>query len=97
MIGTLINPKMIAPFRTVIPMGAPKICMINWFMMVRPMKPHTTDGIAARSSITIFSVSLSLGEQNSEMKSAEPKPNGTAISMESIETLTVPAIRANTP
>ena len=94
MMGTLINARMMAPFRTVRPMGAPNNSIISWFMMVRPMNPHTTEGIAAKSSITIFRVSLSFGLQNSEMKRAAPKPNGTAMTIARTVTLMVPVISA---
>jgi glycogen operon protein len=58
---------------------------------------HTTDGMAASSSMTTFRVSLSLGPQNSEMKIAAPSPNGTAMIMARPVTLNVPIMRANAP
>ena len=61
------------------------------------MKPHTTLGIAASSSITIFSVSRTRGRQNSERKTAAPRPNGTAISIASAVTLNVPTMSASVP
>jgi hypothetical protein len=61
------------------------------------MNPQTTEGIAASSSITTFSVSLVFFPQNSETKIAAPSPNGTAISIASTVTLAVPAISASTP
>jgi hypothetical protein len=62
-----------------------------------PMKPQTTEGIAAKSSITIFKVSLVRWPQNSETKMAAPRPKGTAINIASSVTLAVPAISARTP
>src|SRR5437763_551819 len=50
--------------------------MMSGFITVSPMKPHTTDGMAASSSITILSHSLTRGAQNSETKTAAPTPNG---------------------
>ena len=35
--------------------------MISWLITVRPMKPQTTLGMAASSSMTIFSVSVTRG------------------------------------
>ena len=64
---------------------------------VRPMKPQTTLGMAASSSMTILSVSLSLGPQNSETKMAAPRPNGTASSMATAVTDRVPTVRARVP
>ena len=61
------------------------------------MKPQTTDGIAASSSMTILSVSLHLLPQNSETKTAAPSPNGTAITIASTVTLNVPTMSASTP
>ena len=66
-------------------------------MTEMPMNPHTTEGIAASSSITIFSVSRTRGPQNSETNTAAPSPNGTAISIASPVTLNVPAMSASTP
>ena len=71
--------------------------MISGFITVSPMKPQTTDGMAASSSMTILSVSFTRGPQNSETKIAAPMPNGTAITMASAVTLAVPAISASTP
>ena len=69
--------------------------MISGFITVRPMKPQTTEGIAASSSMTIFSVSFDARPQNSETKTAAPSPNGTAMSIASPVTLTVPTISAS--
>ena len=71
--------------------------MITRFITVSPMKPHTTDGMAASSSMVTLSDSLARGPQNSEMKTAAPMPNGTASAMASRVTLAVPAISASTP
>ena len=64
---------------------------------VRPMNPHTTLGMAASSSMTILSVSLSLGPQNSETKMAAPSPNGTASRIATAVTDSVPTVRARVP
>ena len=64
---------------------------------VSPMKPHTTLGIAARSSITILSVSLSRLPQNSEMKIAAPSPIGTASAIATPVTDNVPSVSASVP
>ena len=61
------------------------------------MNPQTTEGIAASSSMTILRVSLSLGPQNSDTKTAAASPAGTAITMASSVTEAVPAIRARIP
>ena len=62
-----------------------------------PMKPHTTEGTAARSSITILSVSFVRLRQNSDTNTAAPRPKGTAMTMESSVTLSVPTISAPAP
>ena len=97
MIGTLISARTRPPFSTFRPMGVSNSLMITGFITVSPMNPHTTDGMAASSSITILSVSLIRCPQNSETKIAAPMPNGTAINMASAVTLAVPAISASAP
>ena len=63
-------------------------------MMLSPMKPQTTDGVAARSSTSTFSVSRVLPVANSPMKIAAPRAKGTATSIAPTVTLAVPTIRA---
>ena len=67
MIGTLMSARIIPPFRMFTPTGAPVYFTISRLITVSPMKPHTTLGMAASNSMTIFSVSLTFGPQNSEM------------------------------
>ena len=62
-----------------------------------PMKPHTTEGIAASNSMIILSISFMRPVQNSEMNIAAPRPKGTAIAMARMVTLPVPTISASTP
>ena len=64
--GTLMSARMIPPFSTLTPTGAPVVVTISLLITVRPTKPQTTLGIADRSSITILSVSRTRGPQNSE-------------------------------
>ena len=97
MIGTLINASIIPPFSMVNPIGALNTTMINWFINVNPMNPHTTEGIAARSSMIILNVSLSFGLQNSDTNIAAPSPKGTAIHIAKTVTLKVPTIKAKAP
>ena len=47
--------------------GTSKTSMISGFMMVSPMKPQTTLGIAASNSTRTLRVSFVLGGANSEM------------------------------
>ena len=61
------------------------------------MNPQTTDGIAARNSMTILKVSFSFGLQNSDIKIAAPSPKGTAINIANAVTLNVPIINASVP
>ena len=63
----------------------------------QPMKPQTTDGMAASSSMTIFSPSFQRGLQNSDRKTAAPIPKGTAMAIESAVTAPVPAMSARAP
>ena len=95
--GTLISARMMPPFSTLTPTGAPVVETISRLITVRPMKPQTTLGIAASSSIMILSVSRTRGAQNSERKIAAPRPNGTAITIASAVTLSVPTVSANVP
>ena len=67
MIGTLIRARMMPPLSMFTPTGAPVYFTISRLITVRPMNPQTTLGMAASSSMTIFSVSLTFGPQNSEM------------------------------
>ena len=66
-------------------------------MTVKPMKPHTTEGIAASSSITTFRISFNRAPQNSDMKIAPPKLNGTAMVIAKIATLKVPKMMRAAP
>ena len=70
---------------------------MSGFMIDSAMNPQTTDGIAASSSTSTFSVSRVLPLANSAMKTAEPSENGIATTMASPVTLAVPAIRARMP
>jgi hypothetical protein len=97
MIGTLINARMIPPFNMFTPTGVPVTSTINLLITVNPMNPHTTLGIAANSSMTIFSVSRNRGPQNSDMNIAAPNPNGTAMTMASAVTLNEPTVNAQVP
>jgi hypothetical protein len=97
MIGTLIRARMIPPLSTFTPTGAPVYWVMSRLITVKPIKPHTTLGMAASSSMTIFKVSLSLGPQNSDTKIAAPRPKGTAIAMASTVTLKVPTVSASVP
>ncbi len=71
--------------------------MINGFMIARPMKPQTTEGMAASSSTVTFRNSRVLPVANSAMKIAAPSEKGMATSMASPVTLAVPAISARMP
>ena len=71
--------------------------MMSGWSTPRPMKPHTTDGIAASNSIVTFSVSFTRPWQNSETNTAAPMPNGTAITIATPVTLSVPTMSASTP
>ena len=88
---------MIPALSTLSPTGTSKILMISGFMMVRPMKPQTTEGIAASSSTRTLRLSRSLPVANSAMKMAAPREKGTATSMARPVTLAVPAISARAP
>ena len=96
-IGTLISARITPPLSTVSPIGAPVSCMMSGLITVRPMKPHTTDGIAASSSMVILRTSFHRGPQNSETNTAAPSPKGTAKAMARAVTLAVPAMSASTP
>lgn len=95
--GTLINARMMPPFSTFTPTGAPVVFSMTVFITESPMKPQTTEGIAASNSMTIFNVSLSRGPQNSETKIAAPSPNGTAMSIARSVTASVPTVKASVP
>ena len=57
---------------------------------MRARKPSTTEGIAAKSSITGLTISFSQAAANSEVKSAAPKAKGRANKRETSVTLMVP-------
>ena len=61
------------------------------------MNPQTTDGMAAKNSMTTFSTSRVLRPQNSDTKIAAPKPVGTEMTMASAVTDAVPASSARMP
>ena len=65
--------------------------------MLRPMKPQTTDGMAASNSTRTFRNSRVLPAANSAMKMAPPREKGMATTMARPVTLAVPAIRARMP
>ena len=64
--GTLMRARMMPPFSTLTPTGAPVVETISRLITVRPTKPQTTLGIADSSSIVILSVSRTRGAQNSD-------------------------------
>jgi hypothetical protein len=65
--GTDMKARMTPPLRTFRPMGASKRSMMSGFMIMSPMKPQTTEGMAARSSVTILSTSRRRPPANSLM------------------------------
>jgi hypothetical protein len=52
MIGTLMSARRTAPLSTFKPTGAWKTVWMRGFITEMPMKPHTTEGMAAKSSMT---------------------------------------------
>jgi hypothetical protein len=97
MMGAAMSPRMIPALRMLRPTGTSKSRMIRGFMIERPMNPHTTEGIAARSSTRILRASRIFPEANSPMKMAAPREKGTETIMASPVTLAVPARRARIP
>src|SRR5437773_2206740 len=97
MIGTLISARMMPPFRMLMPIGVPVVCVMIGLSTAAPMNPQTTDGMAARNSITIFSVSRVFEPQYSDTKIAAPSPLGTAIAIARAVTDSVPARSATMP
>ncbi len=67
MIGAAISPRMMPALSTLRPTGTLKSLMISGFMIVRPMNPQTTEGIAASSSTSTLSASRGLPVANSPM------------------------------
>ncbi len=82
---------------TLRPTGTSNVSMMSGFMIDRPMKPHTTEGIAASSSTRTFSASRTRPVANSAMKIAAPRENGTETSMARPVTLAVPTMSASAP
>ena len=97
MIGAAISPRMMPALSTFNPTGTLKVLMIRGFMMLSPMNPQTTDGIAASSSTRILSHSRVRPVANSAMKIAAPSEKGMATSTARPVTLAVPAISARMP
>ena len=97
MMGTLMSARSMAALNRFTPTGTWKTAMMTGLITLRPMKPQTTLGMAASSSITIFNVSFVLPVQNSETKIAAPNPKGTAITIASVVTLRVPTMSAPMP
>jgi len=62
-------------------------------MVISAKKPSTTEGIAEKSSITGFIISLNLFGANSAVKIAEPKERGKATIIAIIVTFIVPIIK----
>ena len=67
MIGAAISPRMTPALSTLSPIGTSKISMISGFITESPMKPHTTEGIAASSSTATLSASRVRPLANSAM------------------------------
>ena len=97
MIGMAMSARRMAALRTFNPIGTPKTLEMSGCITVKPMKPQTTLGIAAKTSMTTFNTSLTLPLQNSETNTAPPSAKGTAISMASNVTQPVPTMRAPIP
>jgi hypothetical protein len=95
--GMLISARRIAALSTFRPTGMWKSFWMSGFITVRPMKPQTMLGIAASSSMTTFKISRVFPLENSDTKIAAPRPNGTAMSIATPVTLSVPASRASVP
>src|SRR5688500_3809066 len=88
---------MMPALSTLSPIGAPVIAMMIGLSTIMAMNPQTMDGIAAKSSMTIFRASLVRLEANSDTYTAAPKPSGTASAMASPVTDNVPASSARMP
>ena len=90
MMGAAIKPRIMPAFKTFKPTGTSKISMISGFIMLRPMNPQTTDGIAASNSTSTFRNSRVFPVANSAIK-------GIATIIASPVTLAVPTINARIP
>ena len=65
--GAAIKPRMMPALRTLSPTGTLNTEIIKGFMMTRPMKPQTTEGMAASSSTSTFNASRVFPVANSAM------------------------------
>ena len=67
MIGAAMRPRMMPEFRMLRPTGTSNVSMMSGFMMLSPMNPHTTEGIAASISTSTLRISRFLPVANSAM------------------------------
>ena len=97
MIGMAMSARMTEAFKTFRPTDTPNHLMISGLITVIPMNPQTILGMAASNSMMIFSHSRSFPLQNSDRKIAPPIANGTAMTIATTVTLSVPMISRRTP
>jgi len=96
-VGVAIKASKIEPERAVRPVGRENIFFIKGAKVTIPINPKTIEGIAAKSSMVDFIISLILGGAISAMYIAEPIPIGTEIITAPKVTKREPKINGNIP
>ncbi len=96
-VGIAIKASVIAPDNAVRPVGRLNIVLINGPSVIIPIKPITTEGIAARSSTPAFIISLVLRGAISAIKRALAIPIGMEIIPAPAVTRIEPSINGRIP
>jgi hypothetical protein len=96
-VGRLIKASITAPVKAVSPIFKLKIFLINGATILIPIKPITTDGIVAKTSIIGFNVSLNAFGASSPIKIAVPIPSGMAIIIDAIVVRREPTSKGTKP
>ena len=97
MVGMAMKARMTEPVRAVSPVGMWKRFLIQGPRVTMPMKPMTTEGMAARSSMPAFSPSLSRPGAISAMYRAAAMPMGTEMAAAPSVTSSEPRISGRMP
>ena len=97
MVGMAMKARVTDPVRAVSPVGMWKTFLIQGPRVIMPMKPMTTEGMAASSSMPAFRTSLSRRGAISAMYRAAAMPMGTEMAAAPSVTSSEPRISGRMP
>ena len=92
-VGTAMKASISEALKRLSPVAIPRAFCSHGATSTIPIKPITTEGSAAKSSIKGLTIRRVLSDATSERYAAVARPSGTAIRLESTVTASDPAIR----